>query len=81
MKIEELILPEDFEQIKKGDLVIVEFIRECYPLKGLIHPFKIFLNKHEDNEIILQKKGNIWFNWKIYLNGGSHVVKICKVCP
>jgi len=68
----------DFENIKKGDLLVVEFGKEIYPLKGCLHSFKVLENKSDDREIILQNKGNIYFNYSMFLNGNSIVKSVIK---
>ena len=65
---------EDFESLKKGDTVAVEFNKNIhdYPKKPYrFGIFKIFLNKRDTKELILQKKNNIYFNYKMFVKGES----------
>jgi len=76
MEIIELTTPEQFKSLVSGDLLIVEFKKKIYPLPHKINSFRIYDNKESDSEIILQKKNNIWFNWRHYLEGRSyHVIR------
>lgn len=60
---------EDFTSLQKGDIVACEFHRDVhdYPKKYRFNVFTIVDNKQHDCEIILQKKNNIYFNWKLFL--------------
>jgi len=67
---------EDFESLKKWDNIACEFHRNLHD-----HPkkpyrkatFKIFLNKADSKEIILQKKNNLYFNYDMFLNWDSNL--------
>lgn len=75
---------EDFIALKKGDMVFCEFHRDVhdYPKKYRSYFFTIAENKHSHSEIILQKKNNIYFNWKLFLGeeeGESNLKEIMLV--
>lgn len=75
-----LNLAQRFKDIKKGDILIVEFEREYYPLKGLLHSFVVPDQKYlEKGEVILQKKGNIYFNYEMFLTGNSIINNVSHV--
>jgi hypothetical protein len=68
--IKELKTREDFINLKKGDVLACEFHRDVndYPKKYRFKVFTLVENKESCSEIILQKKNNIYFNWKLFLN-------------
>jgi len=76
--IKDLKILEDFEHLKKGDTVACEFHRNIhdYPKVYRFGVFKIFLNKKDSKEIILQKKNNVYFNYKMFLNGDGNLKQI-----
>jgi len=67
---------EDFESLKSGDNVACEFHRNIHD-----HPkqpyrfgvFKIVKVRTDTKEIILQTKNNIYFNYRMYVNGESNL--------
>jgi hypothetical protein len=73
--IKELKTIEDFESLKKGDIIACEFSRDVhdYPKTYRFNVFKIAENKSNTKEIILQKKNNIYFNYEMFVNGESNV--------
>lgn len=81
MDIRELTTALDFQEIQHDDLLIVKFRREQYPKKHLIETFRVYENKVNEPEIILQKRNNIYFNWRMFLAGSSCVKKVFKVFP
>lgn len=81
IQVKELKTSEDFINLKKGDIVACEFHRDVndYPKKYRFNVFKVVENKESYCEIILQKKNNIYFNWKLFLNeieGESNIKSI-----
>ncbi len=66
-KIETL---EDFKNLKKGDLVAVEWKRDMYfgNKTKRFGTYEIVENKERTNEIILQVKNNVYFNYNMFLN-------------
>ena len=69
---------EDFKNLKKVDTVACEFHRNIhdYPKTYRFGVFKIFLNKSDYKEIILQKKNNVYFNYEMFLNGEGNLKQI-----
>ena len=69
IQTKELKTREDFINLKKGDIVACEFHRNVhdYPKTYRFKVFTVTENKHSYSEIILQKKNNIYFNWKLFL--------------
>lgn len=67
---------EDFENLKKGDLVACEFHRDIhdYPKKYRFNVFPIVKVKIDTNEVILQTKNNVYFNYKMFVNGESNLL-------
>ena len=82
IQIKELITIQDFESLKKDDVVFCEFYRDVHdhPKKYRSNVFKIVENKQNTNEIILQIKNNIYFNYKMFVNGeGSNLMSIVLI--
>ncbi len=74
MKIKELKTLQDFQELKKGDIVACEFYRNMYQGRGAGFTFKVFeiaMNKENTNEIILDKKWNLYFNYKMFVEKDS----------
>ena len=61
---------EDFKQLKKGDLVAVEWKRDMYfgNKESRFGTYKVVENKERTMEIILQAKNNVYFNYSMFLN-------------
>jgi len=70
-----------FEQLRKGQIVAVEFKRDVsdYPKKIRFGVFPIYQNKSDTKEIILQRKNNIYFNYEMFLNGESNLKSIILI--
>lgn len=66
---------QDFENLKKGDFVACEFLRDVHdhPKKYRFNVFRVYMVKTSEHEIILQKKNNIYFNYKMYVDGSSNL--------
>lgn len=83
MKLKKLTKVEDFQSLKKGAEVIVvwnpngEVWDKSMTGRKMYKILKIQKastdSKYED-EIILRVKGNIFFNFRLYLNGESKVI-------
>lgn len=82
MKFELLNTTEQFEQLKKGDAILVKwnenFVRHT-PKADSVMFYKIYENKYRDNEIICQKKYNHYFNYILYLEKMSAAIEVYKV--
>ncbi len=60
----------DFKKLKKGDIVAVEWRRDMYfgNKQKRFGTYEIVENKEYTNEIILQIKNNVYFNYNMFLN-------------
>jgi hypothetical protein len=76
IKTKNILTLEDFQDLKKGDLVVCEFKLDMYKDGKMTRfaPYTIYENKLRTTEIILQKKENVYFNYDMFLSGES----ICK---
>lgn len=71
IQTKELKTIADFESLKKGDVLACEFHRDMhdYPRKSFrFKVFEIAEVKTRTKEIILQKKGNIYFNYGMFID-------------
>lgn len=61
----------DFENLKKGDILACEFFRDTYKnnKRTRFATYEVVENKKRTNEIILQTKNNVYFNYMMFLNG------------
>lgn len=73
MKTKELTTLEDFENIKKWDFLACEFHRNIPFYRTRFRVFEVFQNKEVHNEIILERKNNIYFNFKMFIDWGSNL--------
>jgi hypothetical protein len=71
---------EYFKELKKGDLVAVEWKRDNYigDKRTRFAVYTIYENKERTTEIILQKKNNVYFNYSMFLEGQKHGISNCK---
>lgn len=71
MELQKLESIADFELLKKGDILVCEFFRDTYKgnKRTRFNTYEIVENKPYTNEIILQTKNNVYFNYMMYLNG------------
>ena len=84
MKFKKLIKLEDFKSLKKGDELIVVWNPQGEIWSEEMVEKKIYIilkvqkasTKSEyPDEIILRKKENVFFNFRLFLNGESKVIK------
>jgi len=77
IKIKELETKEDFELLKKGDVIACEFHRDVHDYPRKSFRFKVFeipeVKHIPYSEIILQKKNNLYFNYEMFLEGSSNL--------
>ena len=73
MKTKELTTLEDFLSIKKWDFLACEFHRNIPFYDNRFRVFEVYENKSRTDEIILEKKNNIYFNFKMFLNWESNL--------
>jgi hypothetical protein len=67
----ELRTLDDFEALKKGDVVAVEWRRDVQKTKKKrtrFASYEVVENKADQTEIILQKAMNVYFNYSMFLN-------------
>lgn len=71
---------EDFQSLKKGDLVAVEWHRDNYvgDKRTRFAPYFVVENKERTTEIILQKKNNVYFNYSMFLFPEKEGQSNCK---
>lgn len=66
---------QDFQSLKKGDIVAVEWRRDVQKTKRTRTRFGVYNiaeNKSGTTEIILQKPLNIYFNYMMFLEPKEH---------
>ena len=71
---------EDFQELKKGDLVAVEWKRDNY-INGKRTRFATYIiveNKARTTEVILQIKMNVYFNYSMFLDPEQDGASNCK---
>jgi len=73
MKLTEVV---SFRQIKDGDTLLVE--SNQFGIE-LFKNIKIKITVNDGREIILRKKGNVYFNFDMYMKAESHVNEFYKV--
>lgn len=73
---------EQFEELKKGDFIIVkwwDYTVKHVPGCKKIMSYNIYENKANQKEIICQKRNNHYFNYENYLEGTSGALEVYKV--
>ena len=73
MQIKQLTTSEDFQSLKKWDFLACEFHRNIPFYNNRFRVFEVFENKDVHSEIILEKKNNIYFNFKMFLEWESNL--------
>ena len=65
----------DFESLRKGDFVACEFHSDVYdhPRKYRFKVFAIANLQTDAKELILQKKNNIYVNYKMFVEGRGNL--------
>ena len=73
--VKELKTIADFENLKSGDYVACEFHRDVhdYPKEYRFKVFSIVKVRTDSKEVILQTKNNIYFNYKMFVDGDSNL--------
>ncbi len=74
IKLKFLTELSDFESLKKGDCVAVEWHRDSYKKRKRTRfaVYEIAENIKTMTEIILQKEMNVYFNYTMVLNPEAH---------
>jgi len=64
----------DFQALKKGDTVAVEWHRDSYKRQKRVRfaTYDVVDNIENMTEIILQKEKNVYFNYAMFLNPEKH---------
>lgn len=80
IKTKNITTEEDFKSLKKGDLVAVEWKRDNFinNKRTRFATYNIVENKERTNEIILQTKNNVYFNYSMFLAPEKDGSSICK---
>lgn len=70
IQVKDIETLEDFQRLKKGDLVAVEWKRDMYfgNKEKRFGTYEVVENKERTTEIILQVKNNVYFNYSMFLN-------------
>mgnify|MGYP003402917716 FL=1 len=70
IQVKDIETLEDFQRLKKGDLVAVEWKRDMYfgNKEKRFGTYEVVENKERTTEIILQTKNNVYFNYSMFLN-------------
>ena len=74
IQTKELKTIEDFESLKKGDVIACEFNRDMHdhPNKSFrFKVFKIYEVLPRTKEIVLQKKNNLYFNYGMFIDSSD----------
>lgn len=82
MRIARLKTIEQFENLKKRDLILVKWSDyKAKHDKGCkkVMLYKIYENKKIDHEIICQKRNNHYFNYLMYLANESQAKQVYSV--
>ena len=76
-----LTTKEQIESLQKGDFVACEFYRDIHDAskRYRFNMFRIEEVKTRTNEVILKKKGNIYFNYEMFLAGESILKSIMLI--
>lgn len=76
MRLKNLKTIQDFENLKKGDWVACEFKLNIhdYPKTYRFKVFQIVKVRTDTKEVILQTKNNIYFNYKMFVDGESNLL-------
>ncbi|MHA6481078.1 hypothetical protein ACX1C1_04040 [Paenibacillus sp. strain BS8-2] len=76
MKLVKLASQEQFDALKKGDIIIVRWRAGSLEYKKgneIAHYSMVEINR--SNEIILQKRGNVYFIIHLYLDDSSQAAE------
>ena len=70
IQVKDIETLEDFQRLKKGDLVAVEWKRDMYfgNKEKRFGTYEVFENKERTTEIKKKKKNNVYFNYSMFLN-------------
>ena len=72
MELKRLFKGEDFQKLKKGDMIIVEWDKTGTGKRGKkIIMYQIYEVKHSLHEIICRYNGNHYFNYRMFMERRS----------
>lgn len=81
MNFELLKKKEQFEQLERGDTILVKwdkfFVRHHDTKEIML--YNIFENKQQQHEIICKRKDNHYFNYDMYIKKLSSAIEVYKV--
>jgi hypothetical protein len=82
MELKPLETLGEFENLKKGDCIIVKWsdytVRHT-PNCNRIEFYRIAENKKSQQEIICRMKGNHYFNYRMYMENNSCALEVIQV--
>lgn len=73
---------EQFNELKKGDMILVrwsEYYTDHTQGSKEVMVYRIAEMKHRCNEVICQMRNNHYFNYKMYLKKKSTALEVYKV--
>lgn len=80
MKFELLESIEQFERLKKGDMILVKWSDYCVKHNKNIKPIMLYqIQKLLGNEVICQSRNNHYFNYTMYLERKSVALEVYKI--
>lgn len=82
MRTIELTNVEEFENLKKGDRLLVKWSKEFkkyYPKAKNIELYSIAYVSTKDHEVICRRKDNHYFHYLRYLNNQSWALSVLKI--
>lgn len=74
---------QDFEDLQIGDWLACEFHRNVHdhPKTYRFKVFQVVTVRFDTKEVILQKKNNIYFNYKMFVHGESNLLSATLLQP
>lgn len=75
MQIKKLETLEEFQNLKKGDTILVEWYRDPYKSRR-IELYEIPMTQHQEDEIICNKRQNLYFNYRLHLANESNTKEV-----
>lgn len=79
INVNEISTIEDFQKLKKWDIVVCKFKSNIDHYKWDLVTFKVQQNKYISKEIILDKKHNTYINYDMYIRWESIVSSILLI--
>ena len=82
MQIREINTVEEFENLKRGDMLLIEwsdYFVKHHPKSKKIELYSIYKVYPNNHEVICRMKDNHYFNYNLYLDNKSCAVKVLRV--